>query len=72
MHAKVALGIKVTIREESSLGPPGESLSLFVVEESDNALFVEDVSLFANKGILHFVDGLLKELLVLSDQQLLY
>ena len=71
VHAEVALRVKVTIGEQACLTPIVKSLSFFVVEECHDAALVVHVSLLAYERGLHLVDGLLEELFVLSDQQLL-
>ena len=71
MHAEVALRVEVAIGEKAGLTPIVKSLSFFVVEECHDAALVVHVSLLAYERGLHLVDGLLEELFVLSDQQLL-
>ena len=61
----------MTIGEQACLTPIVKSLSFFVVEEGHDAALVVHVSLLAYERSLHLVDGLLEELFVLSDQQLL-
>lgn len=72
MHAEVALGVEVAIGKETGLTPPGQSLSLLVVEQGHDTLLVVDVGFLANVGVLHFVNGLLEEFFVLSNEQFLY
>ena len=62
----------MAVGKESCLTPPVQSFALLVVEQGDNASFVVDVGLLANKGSLHLVNGLLEKFLILPDQQLLY
>ena len=71
VHAEVALRVKVAIREQASLTPPMQGLTLLVVEQGNNTFLVVHVSLFANEWALHLVDWLLEELLILPDEQLL-
>ena len=70
MHAEVALGVEMTVRQDASLTPPVESLSFFVVEKSHDSLLVISVSFLAQERTFHLVDGLLEKLFVLANKQL--
>ena len=41
------------------------------MEQGHNTLLVKDIGFLADEGSFHFVDGLLEEFFVLSDQQFL-
>ena len=71
MHAEVTLRVEVTVAKYARLTPPMESLAFFVVEKGHDTFLVVDIGLLADIRILHLVDGLLEELLVLSDKQFL-
>ena len=61
----------MTIAKHARLRPPMKGFSFFVMEKGHDTFLVVYVSLLANERVLHFVNGLLEELLVLSDQEFL-
>ena len=72
MHAEVSLRIKVTVRDHPSFTPIPKCLTLLSMEQCNDPLLIEHISLFAHVRMLHLVEWLLEELLVLSDQELSY
>ena len=70
MYARVALRVKVAIREVQSLVPPVLCKPLLVTKQCDNTALVIDVGSLANKGVLHLVDVFLEVLLILTSEQL--
>ena len=59
----------MAVGEEPGLAPPVQSLTFLILEQGHDAFLVKDIGLFAHERSFHLVNGLLKELLILPDEE---
>ena len=59
----------MAVGEEPGLAPPVQSLTFLVLEQSNDAFLIKDISLLAHERCFHLVNWLLKELFVLPDEE---
>lgn len=60
----------MTITEHPRLTPESNGAALVTVEQRHNTSLVKHISPLANIGVLHLVEWLVEEFLVLSDEEL--